>query len=586
MPSFIGKTKEQLLNEIDELKKQVDELKTIVQISITPKDNSLDYNTSDISEEEVKKDYYFQKAINSILKLSMMDIPDRELLQSALSVILRVPGLSFGQSGCIFLKAEDSDSLELKASINLDKKTSQNCSLVPFGKCHCGLAAMKRKAQFSNTIDHIHANNSFESFPHGHYCVPMLSDNEQALGVINIFIDEGHIKDEKEIKFLSVIADYLSQIISHRQTEESFKELSSAVEQAADHIIITDRDGKIEYVNKAFEDVTGYTKEDWRNQTPRILKSGQHDDTSYKKMWQKILSGSSFRGVTINRKKNGELYYEEKTITPLKDKEGKITHFVSTGRDITERIYVEEKLRKAKEIAERSEKLKSDFLAQMSHEIRTPINSILNFTSLLKFELEDKVPPELKESFKYIDNGGRRLIRTIDMILNMSQIQSGSFDINTVQIDLSNEILEDVIMELRPMAKEKNLDLIFHKKTEPAKIMGDSYTIGQIFANLIDNAIKFTFNGRVEVVLGNNDEDDEIFVEVSDTGIGISENYLPHLFDPFSQEETGYTRRFEGNGLGLALVKKYVELNNAYIYVNTKKGRDSKFTVVFKKVKD
>jgi signal transduction histidine kinase len=107
----------------------------------------------------------------------------------------------------------------------------------------------------------------------------------------------------------------------------------------------------------------------------------------------------------------------------------------------------------------------------------------------------------------------------------------------------------------------------------------------QIFSNLVNNAIKYTKAGTIVLRIYRNNGNN-ICVDVSDTGIGISEQYIDQVFTPFSQEETGYTRRFEGNGLGLALVKKYVELNNAYIYVNTKKGRGTKFTVVFKKVKD
>ena len=134
------------------------------------------------------------------------------------------------------------------------------------------------------------------------------------------------------------------RLAEHKREEAALLKLSRAVEQAADHIFITNRDGVIEYVNPAFENHTGYAKAEMLGQTPRILKSGKHEPRFYERLWQRVLAGQVFRGVFINRKKNGDLYYEEKTITPLKDAQGSITHFVSTGCDITERQRAEEAL--------------------------------------------------------------------------------------------------------------------------------------------------------------------------------------------------------------------------------------------------
>ncbi|MBI3762368.1 MAG: PAS domain S-box protein [Chloroflexi bacterium] len=151
-------------------------------------------------------------------------------------------------------------------------------------------------------------------------------------------------------------------ITQRRQAEEERRKLSSAVEQTADNVFITDRDGLIEYVNPAFEKLTGYSKDEAIGQTPRILKSGEHVPEFYEKMWQTILAGKVFRATLKNRKKSGELYYEEKTITPLKDAQGNITHFVSTGKDITERVRAEAEIRR------RAEELEA--LAQVSSALR------------------------------------------------------------------------------------------------------------------------------------------------------------------------------------------------------------------------
>src|SRR3989337_681546 len=158
---------------------------------------------------------------------------------------------------------------------------------------------------------------------------------------------------EEEIARLAGIGKYLRTIINERnRAEEVLKKLSSVVEQTADLVVITDKGGVIEYVNPTYEKFTGYTKEEAIGKTPRILKSGKHDDKLYETLWKTILSGEVFRGVLINRRKNGELYYEEKTITPIRDTQGNITYFVSTGKDITERKRSDEELRTLNTITE------------------------------------------------------------------------------------------------------------------------------------------------------------------------------------------------------------------------------------------
>ncbi|MBU1098841.1 MAG: hypothetical protein KKA84_00440 [Bacteroidetes bacterium] len=245
-------------------------------------------------------------------------------------------------------------------------------------------------------------------------------------------------------------------------------------------------------------------------------------------------------------------------------------------------LWRQKTLRREIVILEKADRLKSEFLAQMSHEIRSPINVILSFSNLIRSELEDKVSVELVESFNSISIAGSRIIRTIDLILNMSEIQTGTYDFKPRNIDLHNDILQSLHDEFSQHAKSKNIKLILTKEIDNSIIYGDEYTITQIFANLIDNAIKYTERGSIRINIFSNFEK-KILVEIHDTGKGMKAEYLPHIFSPFTQEEQGYTREFEGNGLGLALVKKYCDINNASVSVESTVGLGSTFTIVFQK---
>jgi signal transduction histidine kinase len=241
---------------------------------------------------------------------------------------------------------------------------------------------------------------------------------------------------------------------------------------------------------------------------------------------------------------------------------------------------VNRELKDAKELAEQSNKLKSEFLRQMSHEVRTPINIILGALELLKDEVETTVDGTVDDTFEMIGDASKRIMRTIEHIIEMSQLKAGDYEHIPVVINLEKDILMGLCNQYAEEAKLKNIDLTFSKLANGPNIYADKIMVEKIFTTLIENGIKYTRNGSLEVVTYNN-ELGQMCVDVRDTGIGISPEYLTKIFTPFSQEETGDTRRFEGNGLGLAIVKKYAELNNIEINVISQKGKGSTFTITF-----
>jgi signal transduction histidine kinase len=202
---------------------------------------------------------------------------------------------------------------------------------------------------------------------------------------------------------------------------------------------------------------------------------------------------------------------------------------------------------------------------------------------LIKEDVKDKASEDLLSLFAGIDSATKRITRTIDLILNYSELQTDTYSPKFITLDLIDDVIEPIVAEYRRAAENKGLILKFNSNLEDAKLKADEYSLTQIFVNLTDNAIKYTMKGTVEIEVTRNAEN-QLVVKVKDTGIGMSEEFLENLFEPFSQEETGYTRSFEGNGLGLALVKKYCEINNADISVESKKGVGTTFTVVFKGV--
>ncbi|MDZ7765732.1 MAG: HAMP domain-containing sensor histidine kinase [Melioribacteraceae bacterium] len=223
--------------------------------------------------------------------------------------------------------------------------------------------------------------------------------------------------------------------------------------------------------------------------------------------------------------------------------------------------------------------MKSEFLAQMSHEIRTPLNTLINSSQFVREELTEERYEDQEEIFKIIQLSGGRIIRTVESLLSMSELQTGTYEPTVNQLNLVEDILEDLVKEYKLPAEEKNLELSLNVKTSAPTVDVDSYSVTEIFSHLIDNAIKYTNKGRVDVNVY--DENNSIKVEVKDTGKGIREEFLPHLFESFRQEQQGYTRKYEGNGLGLALVNKFCEINKLKIDVESTVGKGTVFTVTF-----
>lgn len=356
----------------------------------------------------------------------------------------------------------------------------------------------------------------------------------------------------------------------YKKAEELIKIQTVALNSAYNGIIISDKDGAIVYANESMQKLTGFTKNEILGNNVNIFKSNLHKKEFFDEMWKTISDGKIWKGEIQNRKKNGDPYFEEMSITPLKNDNGSITHFIAIKEDITIRKNQEIELIRAKEEAEKSDKLKSEFLAQMSHEIRTPINIISNFMQIYEDELNAILPPELKKSMSAVKTESHRIVSTIDSIVNMAQLKAGTFRVKLQKLDLFESVIKPHIDQWYFLAENKNLDLLISGKPNNVFVNADSYSLGQAVNHIVDNALKYTDTGKVEIKFEM--DSGKIKIIVTDTGFGISDKYLPYIFEPFSQEHQGYDRKYEGNGLGLALTKQYCEINNATISIKSKKG--------------
>ncbi len=447
---------------------------------------------------------------------------------------------------------------------------------------------------FDNTIDSVKlelfAQIALENGCNSVCTVPIIV-YDKPYGAIKLFHEQKNFFDKDEVILLEEMGKDVSFCIetliseekriraekSLAQAEEKYRDL---VENINDIIFLLGTDSLIEYISPAVEDILHYKPEELIGKSFHELIPEDKLEIA-EETYRKFLSGESEPVVIKLLTKDNELRWLRVSAKPIIS--GNPTSSIrGVMTDVTELHYKELDLIRAKEKAEESNKLKTEFLAQMSHEIRTPLNIMLSYSEVLKEEFDLENDPDKKEIYDIITFSGKRLVRTVDSILNMSELQVGAYEATYISFDIYKGILLPLYKEYQLNADEKNLTFILNKYTDNTIINIDEYSVSQIFSNLIDNAIKYTLKGSIEIVIKRNTEN-LLYVEVRDTGIGIAEEFLPHLFEPFRQEEQGYTRKFEGNGLGLAIVKKYCEINSAKIEVESKKNTGTTFRVTFMK---
>lgn len=388
---------------------------------------------------------------------------------------------------------------------------------------------------------------------------PIYQDNNKIIATIGIATD---ITKEKEL---------------YNKIRYDAERLKILFENAPDPIFVIDFTGKIIEANRASEELVGWKREEAYGKNFLELKI--FDKVNYFKAL-KVLSKSlngKIKGPSefeiLNR--FGDKIYVEVTIHPI-EIEG-IKYILCVARNITERKKILLELARAKDEADRANKQKSIFFASMSHEIRTPINAILGFSEVLRDLYYDKSDPEVKHYFEILQNAANNLLHTISQLLDFSRIESGSFKIILKEINFNNEI-KSAVEILKMLAEKKNLRIQLNLPYEDIIVKADQYTLNGIITNLVSNSIKYSDQGTIYITLSQSEG--YAICEIKDEGIGMSEDFQKNLFRDFTREESEKNKRIEGSGLGLALTKKYINLNNGDISISSKKGFGT--TVTFK----
>jgi two-component system, sensor histidine kinase and response regulator len=388
----------------------------------------------------------------------------------------------------------------------------------------------------------------------------------------------------------------IHDVTAEKAAQDELAKLSVVASSTDNMVIITDAKGAIEWVNRAFETRTGYHLDEIRGCSPgRLLQGPGTDHRAISRIRHALRQGQSIEEEVLNYTKTGEPYWSNLQITAIRDDSDQILRFISVQSDTTERKrYVQEvleqkaaleervqhrtaELAKAKELAEAATSAKSSFIANVSHEIRTPLNAIIGLTHLcLQTRLTDRQQDYLEKTAK----AARNLMTLISDVLDFSKIEAGAVHIETVPFHLS-QLLNNVQSIMGTLAEQKGLRFTVHAPhVGDDVVIGDPYRAEQVLLNLVNNAVKFTQRGSVEVNCTVTEAANARLIvrfQVTDTGIGITDEQAPRLFQAFSQADSSTTRQYGGTGLGLAISRQLTHQMGGEIGFTSTPGEGSQF---------
>jgi PAS domain S-box-containing protein len=370
------------------------------------------------------------------------------------------------------------------------------------------------------------------------------------------------------------VGQQVGQFVVRKQAEDTLQSTSmlqqAILDGASVAIISTSTDGTIQTFNRAAERMLGYTASELVGRaTPEVFHDpgevtaraeeltrelGRTVDPGFGVFVARAKSGTPDEREWTYIRKDGSRCSVQLAVTALIDRDGRVSGYLGVASDITERKRAAHELMDAKEAAEAANRAKGDFLATISHEIRTPLNGIIGLADILAMSPLDD---EQSRQLRLLMGSGQSLLALINDLLDFSKIEAGRLDLEARDFDPAAE-LGGIVETLRPLAKSKDLELASSFENLPPMLRGDSLRLRQILSNLLSNAIKFTPSGRVSVDVHAQREGTgwRLHMAVADTGIGIDEEAMQRIFEPFTQADASVSRKFGGTGLGLAICRR------------------------------
>lgn len=423
-----------------------------------------------------------------------------------------------------------------------------------------------------------------------------IRENGKVIGLLCLSSDKLNFFSNEEIRLLDEVMMDISFALDYYIKEAQRKDINEALQKserkfralfdsAGDAILLLDNYKFIEF-NKVAEQIYGLDRNEllFRSPielSPELQLGGVPSQIKGMEFMNSAFEGKLTKFEWLHKKSDGSTFETEVTLNSVYI--GSVKMLLAVVRDISERKKYEEGLKAAKQKAEEMNRVKSNFLANMSHELRTPMTGILGFADILSKSLND---PEQRDMADVIYKGGKRLTNTLNMILDLSKIEAEKVDVELNPTNLSEIIINSVKL-FEANAKVKNI-LLKAEIKENIYSLVDDRLFEQVLSNLIKNALIYTNEGTITVFLSKKKINGDEFAEIKvvDTGIGIPEKSLDLIFEPFRQVSEGWTRTFEGTGLGLTISKKYVELMNGTICVESTVNKGTTFSIYFKAINE
>ncbi len=352
--------------------------------------------------------------------------------------------------------------------------------------------------------------------------------------------------------------------------------LLEAAKESPVGMLIADAGGVIQYVNPPYEALSGYGADELLGRDVGVLACEQPDADVQGAIDAALAAGQTWKGELCARRKDGAVYWQDATISPVRDAAGNLTHTVRISIDITDHVRQREAFVEARKAAEEANEAKSRFLANMSHEIRTPMNVVLGLSTMLLKHRAENLTDYQRQRLAMIGESGQRLMALLNDILDLSKVESGKIEAGSEAVSLSAlmiqiEGLAENFIRARSIAFQ-----ITKAEDVPDRIVTDPQLLEQVLMNLLSNAYKFTDAGHIHVRIYRRGA--ELFFDVEDTGIGIAPEHQDMIFDQFTQADSSTTRRYKGTGLGLAISKKLVTLMGGRISVRSALGQGTTMT--------